>query len=343
MTNTDTAVLDKLYDAMDLLMKEKRGKIYSDHSEMEIYSIFATLGKAMVDADRASFWKWDKKSHKLVTAAATGTNQIVISDNTGIVGEALALNQPLVVNDPKSNPKFNAAVDKATGYETKSIIVLPVSNCRGDVIGAFQAINKNSGNQKFNEASDIKRLSIAAFICGLALESDLSMADAEHDKLTGLKNRCSFYNDWQIKYRPMIDALDSAESLSFVLCDIDFFKKVNDTHGHNAGDAILEMVAGVLLQSLPPKCNAYRWGGEEFIMVLVGKTLNETADVAENIRRKISESVCKTDGKELKVTMSFGCSLYDKVYSLDENIAKADARLYLAKDKNRNCVVCSDE
>ena len=82
----------------------------------------------MAGADRASFWRWDKRRHKLITTVATGTNQIVIDDTSGLVGRALAENRTIVTNDPYNHPDFNSGVDKKTGYVTKSVLVMPVAN-----------------------------------------------------------------------------------------------------------------------------------------------------------------------------------------------------------------------
>lgn len=104
----------------------------------------------------------------------------------------------------------------------------------------------------------------------MALESDISLADSQRDKLTELKNRFGFHSDWQTKYCQI-------SLLSIIICDIDFFKKVNDTYGHNAGDAVLVHVSKIL----SAKRNAYRWGGEEFIIVLENATVDEAATLAE--------------------------------------------------------------
>ena len=173
----DNGILHELYNKMHL---NKDG--YNNH--LQIFEIFAELGRILAGADRASFWRWDKRNHKLLTTAATGTSQIIVDDTTGLVGRALAENRTIVTNDPYNHPDFNSEVDKKTGYVTKSVLVMPVSNCHGEIIGAFQVINKLGNNAGFDEAEDSKRLLIAAFICGMALESDLFLADSQPDKLT---------------------------------------------------------------------------------------------------------------------------------------------------------------
>lgn len=325
-------MLNDIFGIMQRLYNEMRSNENKRGDHIKVFEIFAELGRTLVEADRASFWRWDKRAHLLVTTAATGTTQIVMSDTTGLVGQALAENRAVLTNDPYNNPNFNAEVDKNTGYVTKSVLVMPVSNCRGEIIGAFQVINKLSSDTGFDEIEDTKRLSIAAFICGMALESDIFLADSQRDKLTDLKNRFGFHSDYQTKYRHV------TAPLSIIICDIDFFKKVNDTYGHNAGDAVLVHVAKIL--SLHG--NAYRWGGEEFIIVLSDTNINGAAALAEKIRLDIMNSVCRFEDKEIRVTMSFGCTELNPALDAEDNIKIADARLYRAKETGRNRVIAAD-
>ena len=323
-------MLNNIFGTMQDLYDEMRLRKKNTGNHVEIFEIFAELGRNLVGADRASFWRWDKTAHKLITNAATDTEQIIIDDNTGLVGRALAENKTIVTNDPHHHKDFNAEVDKKTGYTTNSILVMPVSNCRGEIIGAFQVINKldDSG---FDEVEDQKRLAIAAFICGMALESDLFLADSQRDKLTGLKNRFGFYDDFKSKQKKV--------PLSFIMCDIDFFKKVNDTYGHNAGDAVLKNIAQILRNNLPPQGSVYRWGGEEFIIILEKTKISEAKETAENIRLTAMNSICEVESQKISVTMSFGCSEFDNSRSVESNIKIADEKLYRAKELGRNRVI----
>lgn len=326
-------VLNNIFDIMQELYNEMRSEKNGLGNHFRVFNIFAELGRTLAGADRASFWRWDKHEHKLITNAATGTNQIIIDDDKGLVGRSLAENKTIVTNDPYYHPDFNSEVDKKTGYKTNSVLVMPVSNCKGEIIGAFQVINKLGNDTGFDEVEDSKRLSIAAFICGMALESDLFLADSQRDKLTGLKNRFGFYSDFQTKYQHL-------NSLAVIICDIDFFKKVNDTYGHNAGDAVLKNTAGILKNSIGDRGNVYRWGGEEFIIILEDINISETLSVVEKIRLTVMNSVCCFEGQEIKVTMSFGCTEFNKNLSIEENIKIADDCLYHAKTTGRNQVIC---
>lgn len=336
MKNSAEQILDNIFTVMERLYDEMRLNKDAPKNHMRVFEIFAELGRTLAGADRASFWRWDRHNHKLLTTAATDSEQIVIDEKSGLVGRAISENRTIVTNDPYNDPDFNAAVDKMTGYVTKSVLVMPVANCRGEIIGAFQVINKIGDGAGFDEISDVKRLSIAAFICGMALESDIFFADSQHDKLTELKNRLALQSDFSTRYEKF---LREGTPLAMIMCDIDFFKRVNDTFGHNAGDAILKHVAKILRDSIYKLGDAYRWGGEEFILILTNSTLDDAKIIAERIRSTIMVSVCNFGNDALKITMSFGVSEISAALSIEDNVKIADDRLYRAKETGRNKVV----
>ena len=249
------------------------------------------------------------------------------------MGKALREQQVVVTNDPYSDPDFNPEVDKKTGYVTRSVLVMPVADVNGEFIGAYQMINKPGG---FDAAEDCRRLSPAALICGLALESETFLEDSQHDRLTQLKNRMGFYADYLHRYGKMLAA---GRRVSMFLCDIDHFKRVNDTYGHNAGDDALAFIADILQKNCRNGDNAYRWGGEEFIVLMPDTTLEEAAKLAEDIRVRVMDSTCLADGNEIRMTLSFGCCEMDSSLSVEGNVSRADQLLYNAKESGRNRVI----
>ena len=325
-------ILTEIYDICDKLYTEMSQGSARDHSK--VFSYLTELGKALVGADRASFWKWDKRHHKLWTVSATGTAKIEIPDNSGLVGKALREKCVLVTNDPYHDPDFNISVDKQTGYVTKSVLVMPVTNVNGEYIGAFQIINKLDG--EFEEERDVRALSLAALVCGIALESESFQQASLHDKLTGLKNRMGFYSDFSREYDAIIR---EGRSLGLFICDIDKFKRVNDTYGHNAGDVVLAFTADLLESFTRSGDGIYRWGGEEFIMLLPDADITACAAMAERVRKMLEESPCEAEGNIINLTMSFGCTVFDPSKSIEENVSVADARLYQAKETGRNRVI----
>jgi len=127
--------------------------------------------------------------------------------------------------------------------------------------------------------------------------------------------------------------------VSLFICDIDFFKKVNDTYGHNAGDAVLKHVASHFRQNSRICDGIYRWGGEEFIVILPDTDANQAFEIAERLRLVIMDSVCEFEELKIKVTMSFGVTEIDSMKSIEENIKDADEKLYTAKQNGRNQVI----
>ncbi len=327
-------MLSEIFSVSEELYKNMSDSVQdTDHSR--IFDYITQLGKTLSDSDRTSFWKWDKRNHTLWTAAAVGENRIVIPDNTGLVGKALAEKRVIITNDPYNDPNFNSAVDKKTGYVTKSILVMPVADVNGEFIGAYQAINKLGSDGKFGD-EDCRRLSLAAVICGIALESETFLDESHHDKLTQLKNRMGFYSDFSKRYLKLIQ---SGTPVSLFICDIDKFKSVNDTYGHNAGDGVLRHTAELITSCCREGDGIYRWGGEEFVMIMTDADLKTCVDKAEEIRVKVMESVCHTEGFDIRHTLSFGVTVFDPEKTIEENISCADEKLYAAKEGGRNRVI----
>ncbi|MBP5261494.1 MAG: diguanylate cyclase [Clostridiales bacterium] len=334
--NDSDAVLSEIFGISDKLYKEMCTNKENDHATL--FKYLTELGKTIVPSDRASFWKWDTRRNELWTTSATGVDKIVIPDNTGLVGKALKLGTVVVTNDPYNDPDFNSAVDKKTGYVTRSVLVLPVADINGKFIGAFQLINKLGDDGKFNEETDVKKLSLAALICGIALESETFLEDSHHDKLTKLKNRMGFYNDFSRRFNPYLEP-GYDKPLSMFICDIDKFKRVNDTYGHNAGDEVLAFTANLIQEACTDKDSCYRWGGEEFIMIMQDTTLEEAVVKAEALRKTVEGSEFPADGNKIHCTLSFGCRQFEQGMTIEENIAVADGHLYTAKESGRNRVI----
>ncbi len=132
--------------------------------------------------------------------------------------------------------------------------------------------------------------------------------------------------------------------LLIIACDIDHFKKVNDTYGHNEGDLVLKSVVRIIKSSLRKTDILARTGGEEFIIVCHSINGEAGNKVAEKLRKKIEETPIDLKRDiSISITMSFGVACYSPAMrNIEEFIKVADNRLYLAKERGRNRVVCSD-
>jgi diguanylate cyclase (GGDEF)-like protein len=158
---------------------------------------------------------------------------------------------------------------------------------------------------------------------------------ATTDALTGLMNRQAF----DTLFSEHLDvALRSNTAFAAVLFDIDHFKKINDQHGHLAGDEVIKQVAAIAKQSIRSNDFIARWGGEEFIVLLKGCGLEEAKQVAEKIRRGIAAHDFVLGYSSASVTISLGVSVHVGSETAGNLFARADQALYLAKQKGRNRV-----
>ncbi|MFZ5628727.1 MAG: GGDEF domain-containing protein [Spirochaetota bacterium] len=159
------------------------------------------------------------------------------------------------------------------------------------------------------------------------------------DGLTRLTNRRSFIERSQSEFARARRVPISG--ISCIMIDIDHFKKINDTLGHHAGDAVLVQTAGLLLASARQYDEVGRYGGEEFAVLLPETTLEVATQVAERLREKIAAQSITVDGKKVSVTASFGVACFpgEGVETINDLLKAADAALYRAKHAGRNRVV----
>ena len=164
-------------------------------------------------------------------------------------------------------------------------------------------------------------------------------SQANRDSLTGLYNRR--YLDATLE-RELSRCHREGKSLAIILCDIDYFKKINDTHGHQAGDEMLMQLGSLLGLMVRVSDVACRYGGEEFLLVLPTMPLDIAQQRAEKLRQVFSETVVEFGEAHLRATISAGVAVYpDHGKTAAELIGSADKALYKAKAAGRNCVVLS--
>lgn len=132
----------------------------------------------------------------------------------------------------------------------------------------------------------------------------------------------------------------SKKYFTIILSDIDHFKKINDTYGHEAGDRVLVRVAQIFKEKCRKQDLACRWGGEEFLILLPETSLDGGKILADKIRSDIESHEFLYERQKISMTMSFGLSVFaDNFKSSEECIRQADNCLYNAKETGRNKVV----
>lgn len=182
------------------------------------------------------------------------------------------------------------------------------------------------------------REELMALNASLNLETRRFEQLAKTDPLTGLYNRVGVRD---IIYRGLVDWRDKKTPFSFIMIDLDNFKLVNDTYGHDVGDAVLKDATKLMLDQIRHTDALARWGGEEFVLVCPDTSLEQALQVAENLRSTL-ETQLKCQGNP--VTASFGVATMSEA-KLDQLFKKADIALYRAKQlgRNRVCTEASDD
>jgi diguanylate cyclase (GGDEF)-like protein len=159
---------------------------------------------------------------------------------------------------------------------------------------------------------------------------------ASNDALTGLPNRRCLHERLEefllLKERNHI-------KLSVVFIDIDDFKEINDTKGHNIGDMVLKSLAKILGNNVRRSDFVVRWGGEEFIVLLIDSDINQAQVIAEQLRSNVANSSVLSSFNQKEVTISLGVTEVTDKDTIDTVLKRADDALYTAKSKGKNCIV----
>lgn len=157
------------------------------------------------------------------------------------------------------------------------------------------------------------------------------------DSLTGLYNRHYFF---QMAKQQTQVAVRSKHPVCVILCDVDHFKPINDTHGHLVGDEALKHISDIVRKSVRESDICARFGGEEFVVLLNNSNIDNSSTIAEKIRATLESTPCHADGITLNMTISAGVASIDGAgdNNINDAIDKADKALYEAKNAGRNRV-----
>lgn len=240
--------------------------------------------------------------------------------------------------------KASRPIDIALVVST-SIVVLD-SVTRAIFFTFFTDLSNDLGdfaNSLYNIEVSITTITVCMFFPFAALGASASAAierqraAAETDELTGLLNRRGF--------RHVLERQDNASALrgAVVVCDIDYFKRINDTYGHATGDRVIQVLAEEIKRLVDARGHAARYGGEEFAAFLPHANIAEAVALAELLRVSFANRRWDQEGFAQRVTVSCGVSLVkDGETTLEDSIDRADTALYAAKSAGRNQVAASD-
>lgn len=160
------------------------------------------------------------------------------------------------------------------------------------------------------------------------------------DELTGLSNRRCFETTFEKEY---LRAARYNNKLTLVMFDIDHFKTINDTYGHQCGDFVLKQISNAALQTFRKTDTVFRYGGEEFVVILTETDIEQSIIPLERFRKTVQTLGLNYQGQDVNVTVSLGaCQLTSDISTKEELLQKTDEALYEAKNSGRNKIILSN-
>ena len=291
-------------------------------------------------ARAASLIRWSSDADTAEVACATeaaGLRAPAPIDSASIVAESCREGKLQVLEDSRT-----AAIGRAlygaprSIQEPGSVAIVPLVK-DGRTLGALVL---EAAEVKALTLDESRPLTVLAAIVASSLELVWQFAEvdlrARTDQLTGLWNRHHFGEQLQ---RTLNEADRYGTQVSLVLVDIDHFKRVNDTWGHEAGDAVLRQVARVLQDGVRSVDICVRYGGEEIALLLAQTDSEHAVEVAERLRARIAAQPLLHNGAAIPVTASFGVATYPETVKVrDQLFPASDKALYIAKHEGRNRV-----
>jgi diguanylate cyclase (GGDEF)-like protein len=324
----------KLYEQSNILVNELRlineltKQLSQSLKVQDIFNFASSELTTIFHADYCCILQLDKEKREFVVQATNVPSMLYESfgDQYGFAGMVSASREPVIVSDYWSNPSSSSKLMHLTG--ARSLIAAPLI-VQNEVQGVILVAHRIPG---FFTYDNYKLLQVLASHIGLALANASLHAEVRRmvitDNLTGLFAR--HFLDEQVGFHQKKDFCGS-----LIVVDIDHFKSVNDTYGHQVGDQILMQVSRIIKTSIRDSDIAARWGGEELAIYLPQVTTEQAVRIAERIRSRVQQ---ETDPS---VTVSCGISEWnwqDEKISVETLFYRSDMALYKAKNEGRNRV-----
>ncbi|WP_068608132.1 sensor domain-containing diguanylate cyclase [Paenibacillus swuensis] len=323
----------RLYEQSNLLISELRliNEITKRlNQSLKLNDIFDFATKELIEifaAEYCCILQLDKESDQLIVQASNlpSITNTFFSRDYGYSGAIFATQEPVIVSDYYNLPEqITSHLMKSTS--SRSLIGSPII-VNSEVIGTILVTHRLPN---FFSYENYKLLQVLSGHIGLAMTNASLHAEVRRrvitDSLTGLYVR--HYLDEQVNLQQKQDFCGS-----LILVDIDFFKRVNDTFGHQVGDEILIQVSSIIKSSIRESDIAARWGGEELAVYLPQVNIEQTIRIAERIRSRVAKET------NPRVTVSCGISEWsweDEKISVETLFYKADMALYEAKHHGKN-------
>lgn len=318
-------------------------------SSLQLDQVLLTIMEKIHEFIRPDTWSLllvDEVKQDLYFQIATGRGSQALKDvrvklGQGIAGWVAQTGQPVIVPDVSKDTRFFSKVDEKTKIETRSIVAVPV-RFRDHCLGVIELVNC-IGPEGFNDR-DLALLEALADYAAIAIEN------ARHVKriheLTITDDCTTLYNS-----RHLHDVLDReiyrsqryGFELSLIFIDLDYFKRVNDSYGHLVGSKLLREIGHAIRTNCRQIDSAFRYGGDEFVVLLPQTSRENAASVARRLHELIRKQLWLTEeGLNVRVTASVGVASFPSdAKTKSELLHLADEAMYLVKNTARDGVAAA--
>ncbi len=297
--------------------------------------------KKFFDPENWSLLRYDESSNHLYFIIIEGIDpkeveQIKLDLGEGVAGYVAKNKKPLLVNNASASKHFTDIVDKATGFETESIIAVPCIR-HDKVYGVIELINHSV--KSFTDEDKIILTSIADY-AAIAFENAFLYENALNrsltDPLTGLFNHTKL-SDMLEEYKENSEhrrIADTYDDILVVYLDCNNFKLINDNYGHRAGDKMLKKISAALMKAFREEDILIRTGGDEFVGIIHIDEKTDAAELEKIFTQRIEEMAWPSKDEKVTVTLSYGFSS-GKTKNLKKLIHDADVNMYKKKDEQK--------
>jgi two-component system, cell cycle response regulator len=224
-------------------------------------------------------------------------------------------------------------------HQSPYIIMLTTKSEKGDIIAGLEAGANDYLSKPFDSGELRARVAVGCRIIemqGELLRTRNALAyEATHDPLTGILNRRAIEATFS---RELSRARRNNECLAVAICDIDYFKKINDTYGHAVGDEVLCGFVRILESGMRDYDYLGRFGGEEFLLLSSGVKAEDAVNLFERLRVAVADTLIPTSAGNLSVTISIGIRIAREKETMGGVLLAADSAMYQAKSEGRNRV-----
>ncbi len=312
-------------------------------SSLDLDSILQTIMEKMAEYFRPDTWSLlmvDEKNNDLYFAIAVGAAAEALKNERLKLGEGIAgwvakHGEKVISADVSNDPRFAKRVDERTQCQTHSVICIPLRS-RLRVLGVIQLVNVDLS--QFNEP-EVFFLQALCDYAAIAIENARWVEKIQEltitDDCTGLYNARHLYKTLETEvYR----SARFGYEFSVLFIDLDHFKSVNDTHGHLVGSKLLAEIGYLVKAQLRLIDYAFRYGGDEFVVLLPQTSKDQALVVAKRLRDAMRASnFCRTEGLNLNVRASIGLATYPHdARDAHDIIRQADEMMYLVKNTTRD-------